>query len=222
MNNDTQKSFVSYAQLGEDAVLFQALGHIKHGFYIDIGAQDPVRDSVTKAFYELGWRGINVEPIEHWFDLMVQDRPEDVNLKLAVGSKKGTLKLYELPDTGLSTAIPEYAKRHKERGFCMSEIEVELTTLNDICADNDVSTIHFLKVDAEGSEKEVLLGTDFTKIRPWIIIMEATEPLTEVPTWQEWEEILLNAGFELVRTDGLNRFYVASEHQDIKDKLQMN
>jgi hypothetical protein len=50
----------SRAQAREDVILDHALRGVKHGFYIDVGAQDPVVDSVTKAFYEGGWRGINI------------------------------------------------------------------------------------------------------------------------------------------------------------------
>ncbi len=80
----TSMTFISYAQNFEDVMLFRALEGIKKGFYIDVGAQDPVLDSVTKAFYERGWRGINVEPVEQWFKKLVADRPEDFNLQLAV------------------------------------------------------------------------------------------------------------------------------------------
>ena len=51
-------SFVSYAQNFEDVMLWRALKHIDCGFYIDVGAQDPVIDSVTKSFYDHGWRGV--------------------------------------------------------------------------------------------------------------------------------------------------------------------
>ena len=56
-------SIISYAQNFEDVMLWRALGQIEHGFYIDIGAQDPIIDSVSLAFYEHGWRGIHVEPM---------------------------------------------------------------------------------------------------------------------------------------------------------------
>ena len=32
------------------------------GFYVDVGAADPVNLSVTKWFYDLGWSGLNIEP----------------------------------------------------------------------------------------------------------------------------------------------------------------
>ena len=53
--------FVSYAQNFEDVMLWRALKHIKQGCYIDVGAQDPIHDSVSKVFYEHGWRGIHIE-----------------------------------------------------------------------------------------------------------------------------------------------------------------
>lgn len=68
-------TFISYAQNLEDVILFRALKGVEQGFYIDAGAQDPEIDSVTKAFYERGWRGINIEPVERWFQDLVADRP---------------------------------------------------------------------------------------------------------------------------------------------------
>ena len=47
---------ISYAQNFEDVILNRAFRHQRSGFYIDIGAFDPVVDSVTKHFYDLGWR----------------------------------------------------------------------------------------------------------------------------------------------------------------------
>src|SRR3954451_14572299 len=52
----------SYAQNFEDVMLARALAHVRDGFYIDLGAQHPTVDSVSRAFYELGWRGVHVEP----------------------------------------------------------------------------------------------------------------------------------------------------------------
>ena len=55
----------SYAQNFEDVLLRRALRDIEAGFYVDIGAQDPVVDSVSRGFYELGWRGIHAEATPH-------------------------------------------------------------------------------------------------------------------------------------------------------------
>ena len=51
-------TIVSWAQNGEDIVLRRALRDVAIGVYIDVGAADPDRDSVTKLFYDMGWHGI--------------------------------------------------------------------------------------------------------------------------------------------------------------------
>ena len=75
-----QRPFVSYAQNFEDVMLHRALRHVTKGFYIDIGADHPTDLSVTKAFYERHWRGINVEPLASSHAHFVRERPGDVPL----------------------------------------------------------------------------------------------------------------------------------------------
>jgi FkbM family methyltransferase len=209
-----QNALVSYAQNGEDALLRRALSDVQRGFYIDVGAQDPIEFSVTKAFYERGWHGINIEPVRHWHDRLVEDRPHDINLRLAASNQVGTIKLFEVEDTGLSTSAPEFARRHETEGYTLREQTVECTTLDQICADNDVHTVHFLKIDCEGAEKSALGGISLAGVRPWIILVEATEPNSTKPTWHEWEYLLTGRGYHFVFFDGLNRYYLADEHMN--------
>jgi FkbM family methyltransferase len=201
----------SHAQIHEDVMLDHALRGMKRGFYIDVGAQDPVVDSVTKAFYEAGWRGINIEPNQEYFQKLQHDRPDDLNLMTAVGRESGTVTFHEVLHTGLSTTNPIYARRHAEIGYQVRSYQVACTTLDRICADADVETVHFLKIDVEGSEKAVLEGFSFAKIRPWVIVIEATEPNSDRPVFSEWEWLLVANGYQFVHFDGLNRFYLASE-----------
>jgi peptide methionine sulfoxide reductase MsrB len=60
---------ITYAQNQEDIMLHRALRDVQKGFFIDVGAQHPVVDSVTKFFYDQGWRGINIDPMPQWFNL---------------------------------------------------------------------------------------------------------------------------------------------------------
>jgi FkbM family methyltransferase len=210
-------SFISYAQNYEDVMLWRALKHIDQGFYIDVGANDPDIDSVTKAFYERGWRGINVEPAPQWFERLEKARPRDINLQLALGSEPGAITLYEIPDTGLSTAEKKFAERHEaERGYQSRELRVEMDTLSNVCERFHLEPIHFLKIDVEGAEKAVLQGADFGKIRPWIVLVEATLPNSQEESYYDWEPLLLNAGYEYAYFDGLNRYYVSGEHENLK------
>ena len=85
-------------------MLHRALRPVQQGFYVDVGANDPVCHSITKAFYERGWRGINIEPVQSWFGKIEADRSEDVNLQIAItDADGGEADLYEVTGTGLST-----------------------------------------------------------------------------------------------------------------------
>ncbi|MFO1146553.1 MAG: hypothetical protein U1E33_08440 [Rhodospirillales bacterium] len=91
---------ISYAQNFEDVLLFRCFGKLPDGFYVDIGAFDPVVDSVTKAFYDQGWSGINVEHSPSIEDLR-RDRPRDINLAIAISDAEGR------PISGNTRAAPE-------------------------------------------------------------------------------------------------------------------
>ena len=43
---------VSYAQNGEDVRLWRVFAALSRGFYVDVGAGEPVTNSVTKLFYD--------------------------------------------------------------------------------------------------------------------------------------------------------------------------
>ena len=208
-------SFISYAQNHEDVMLYRALREVKEGFYIDVGAQDPVIDSVTKAFYERGWRGINIEPNEEYFRKLQDDRPHDINLLTAVGREPGPISFYEVVHTGLSTTSAVYARGHAEAGYEVHLRNVPCTTLDKICTDCGVETVHFLKIDVEGSERVVLDGFSFETVRPWIVVVEATEPNSTREVSAEWEHLLVGRRYQFVYFDGLNRFYIAAEHADL-------
>lgn len=205
-------TFTSYAQNFEDILLWRALKHIDNGFYIDVGANDPTIDSVTKAFYDIGWRGINVEPDLQWFTKLESERPRDINLQCAAGKRKEDIEFYVLPDTGLSTSSKVVAEKHKkEKGYEIKVNQVTVRTLTDICEEYQIKTIHFLKIDVETAEKAVLEGLNLEIIRPWILVIEATLPNSQLEDFKDWEQMLLDNQYEFAYFDGLNRYYVANE-----------
>ncbi len=84
---------VSFAQFGEDVMLRRFFGDQPAGFFIDVGAYDPVVDSVTQHFSLCGWTGINVEPLPELHRKFVSARPNDINLNLALSDHVGALDL---------------------------------------------------------------------------------------------------------------------------------
>ena len=208
--------FTSYAQNFEDVMLWRALSHVARGRYIDIGAQHPVVDSVSLAFYEKGWRGTHVEPVPQYAELLRAHRPDETVLQLALADREGTLELNLISDTGLTTGVDDYARRHQqERGLPHQKISVPVTTLAAAFGDLRGQDIHWLKIDVEGFETEVLRGWDSQLLRPWILVVEATIPNSMQTDHQRWEHIVTQASYTPVYFDGLNRYYVAAEHPEL-------
>jgi FkbM family methyltransferase len=208
--------FISYAQNGEDVMLRRALKHIETGCYVDVGAADPILDSVTCAFYLAGWRGINIEPSPEAFKKLAAARPDDININVAAGEVDGEMPFYLIEGADvLGTGAPEQLEVLNRQGHRNSEIKVPVRRLQSITAAHARETVHFLKIDVEGLERAVLAGADFTKFRPWIVVIEATAPNAPAPTHQNWEHLLTAAGYDFAWFDGLNRFYLAAEHPEL-------
>lgn len=204
-------SFISYSQNFEDLMLYRALGHIESGFYVDVGAQHPVRDSVTAAFYERGWRGINIEPVPKWARLLRRLRERDINLEVAIHPSADVVEIHEAPG-GLSTSVSAYAEGYRANGLPIRSREVAATRLDAVLAAHAGRDIHFLKIDVEGAESLVLESISLDIHRPWIIVIEATRPGTPEVVSGKWEHLVVQAGYHRVYWDGLNVFYVAHEH----------
>lgn len=76
------KNIVSYAQNREDIIIDAFFNGKSEGFYVDLSANHPTKNSVTKLFHNKGWRGINFELNEKSLNLLQADRPEDKNIKI--------------------------------------------------------------------------------------------------------------------------------------------
>jgi FkbM family methyltransferase len=216
------KKIVSYAQNGEDVVLWRALGHIHDGIYVDVGGFDPDSDSVTRLFYEHGWRGVDVEPVPAFAERFRARRPGNEVVQAAVTDQDvEEIALHRVGSTGLSTVVDDVAARHTGAGLEYVDLRVRAQRLDDILEASRLvdETIHFLKVDVEGAEDQVLRSLDLKRWRPWVMVVEATAPNSTESTHEAWEPLLLDAGYAFTLFDGLSRFYVADEHPELEAAL---
>ena len=204
--------FYSYSQYQEDLILYILLYDIENGFYIDVGAFDPIKVSVTKAFYLRGWTGINIEPQPDKKELFDKDRPKDINLQLAISEKKGNIEFYI--NDQCSTYIKQYSRNAK------TIINVSMDTMSNICKKYVPKgrNVDFCKIDVEGGEKNVLLGYDFINYRPKVFCIESTVPLSYIPTYELWENILIQNNYMFVYKRSVNRFYVDKNFPELIER----
>jgi FkbM family methyltransferase len=216
---------VSYAQNREDVLLYRALSGQSAGFYIDIGANDPTVCSITKSFYELGWHGINIEPVRPVFHRLAAERPRDINLNIGISNCQQTLRFYEcVNESTLSTFSASLAAwlAAPPRGFVFKERQVAVMTLAQVCAQYVREPIDFLSIDAETHEREVIEGHDWTRWRARIVIVEdGVCADTGRTCHDQWEPYLLQANYLFAFFDGVNRFYVRKEDEQLLPLLQV-
>jgi len=169
------ESIGSYSQYKEDLIIDAILAPKEKGFYVDIGANHPELLSNTKRFYDKGWNGINIEPIVTNFQLFEQMRTRDVNLNVGAGSSPGKMNFYHSTRDG---GVYSGFDKKNVLGYVKEE-EITTTIVPILRLDGILSqylpegtTIDFLSIDVEGYEIEVLMGNDWSKYRPQVIIIE--------------------------------------------------
>jgi FkbM family methyltransferase len=213
---------VSFAQNGEDIVLWRALRHVREGVYVDVGGWDPDVDSVTRLFYERGWRGVDVEPVPEFAEKFRERRPRNEVVQAAVTDLAvDEVVLHRVGSTGLSTLDDRLAADHSASGFETEDVRVPARRLDDVLEASALvdGTIHFLKVDVEGAEAQVLRSVDLDRWRPWVLVIEATLPNSTTTSHAEWEQAVLDAGYTFTLFDGLSRYYVSPDHPELAADL---
>jgi FkbM family methyltransferase len=217
---NASQTLISYSQFSEDITLLQYLYKIDNGFYLDIGANDPAVLSVTKMFYNAGWRGVNIEPLPAQHKLLESARPRDINIRAAAGSTDKTQALYQM---GVMSTFMENMVRNKRRTPRLAVQVRNTTSLVREVVDLKTQPIHFCKIDVEGYEEESLKGIDFKTLRPWMFVIEANHVTLKTVTGADkeqrkvpvWEDILIDNGYSFTETVAINRYYVDNAHPEL-------
>lgn len=209
--------FTSYSQNLEDIRLWRALRHVTPGRYIDIGAWDPRIDSMSLGFYEKGWRGYHFEPNPTFAARLRVHRPDETVYEVALSDQQGTMDFYLVGNDGTSSGEQELALAAAGPTRRPRHITVPVTTLAEQFAHQAGETFHWMKIDVEGMEARVLQGWDSDQLRPWIVVVEATRPLSRIRTDASFSWIFEKADYIPACFDGLNQYYVAREHRELAE-----
>ena len=183
---------LSFSQEGEDLFLERYFNNISKGFYVDVGAYQPVKYSNTYLFYTKGWNGINIDPAPNVMELFNQKRPRDINLEMGVTLHESSSEYIMFNEPALNTFSSKTAFRRKQLknhnivGKKYINTFPLKTIFDKFLPPNQ--KIDFIDIDAEGLDLEVLLSNDWEKYRSKLILIEkipATKNLHKILSSEE-------------------------------------
>lgn len=166
---------ISHAQEGEDLALLRYFRKRKDGFYVDVGAHHPTRFSNTWAFYQRGWRGINIDALPGTVAAFSRLRPRDITLETGVSDRPGELTYHRFHEPAYNTFSPAAAKAAEAKGARpLGTLPVPVDTLTAILDQHLPPGRHidFMTIDVEGLDEAVIRSLDFSKYRPEVLIVE--------------------------------------------------
>lgn len=208
--------FASYACNHEDVLLWRAFRSIDAGAYVDIGAFDPEYNSVTKAFYDRGWRGLNLQPWASRLTRFCASRPQDINLHCVAGDSRGGVRVFSVDRQGAdSTFCPEAAERHRQSGRHVETQEIDVRPWDELIADLRRTEIHFLRLDTTFLPPETIRAMETATCRPWVILaMRDAKEDEEVSSRNSLREEFERLGYTSAFFNGVSRFLVRRDKAD--------
>ena len=205
----------SYSQNREDLAISEFFSGKKAGSYIDVGANDPTRFSNTKKLYDMGWKGVNVEPNTTKYHKLCAQRPRDININAAINnspSNKATLYIFELDTlTTLSVIEKNY---YITKGYRhINTVTIPTKKLSTVYKEHKsfLGKVDLLSIDTEGSDLEVITSVDFNELKPKLICVESClKRDIETSNHKNTELIrgvLESNGYTLYKKTNLNSLY---------------
>ncbi len=154
-----------YSQNNEEEIIvnyFQG----KQGRFMDIGAFNPFIFSNTRRLYELGWKGVFVEPSPICFKSFMDEYKNDNNItlieKAVVTNDSKELEFYEASGDAVSTSSVSHRDLWLTAGIDYKPIKVETIHINDLINKYGIG-INFLNVDVEAMNYDLFcnISNDF-------------------------------------------------------------
>lgn len=180
----------------------------RSGFFIEAGASDGLTHSICAWFEKnLGWAGINVEPHPVYFEKLVRNRPNSININCALSDREITAELVApikndkiiYGHSTISTKV-----KNKWKGEVTKNV-VKTRPYSSIIEEYGVKELDLFVLDVEGSELSVLNGFYSTDVLPYILVVE-TNKVSKEDIW----DLIGPLGYKLDYSDKYDSYFVRS------------
>ena len=147
-----------------------------------------------------------------------------MNLPLAAWDSNGEIPFFEVATAGgdgLATFSTRLAEQYRAAGAALVERRVAVRTIRSLVEELQIDPPDFLTINAEGSEEPVIRGISLEDWRPGVFVVAANWPHTAIPSHQGWEPVLLEHGYLLAASNGVNRFYLRDDLRYQRSRLEL-
>jgi FkbM family methyltransferase len=154
------------------------------GYFIEAGANDGIRQSNTYFLEKRrSWTGLLIEPVPRLAVKCSKNRRNSVTAQVVLVPPEKSGTNIKIIDLDLMTLVADQEKglidtnKHVQlaenvQGITGTEIIVPGITLSELLDQQGSPKIDLFSLDVEGFEVDVLLGLDFSRHRPDLILVE--------------------------------------------------
>lgn len=184
----------------EQALVRNYFGSATHGVFVDVGANDPIVDSQSFHLEQLGWRGLLIEPLPAYCELLRRHRQSRV-IECACSSPENDGKFLPINVAGVYSSLEPTLIAVGAKIQTVAQVQVR--TLDSLLQDNAIAPgFELLSIDVEGHEMEVFKGIDLRFWRPRLVLLE------DHVTGHQKHQHMQRQGYQLLLRTGLNSWYV--------------
>ncbi len=166
-----------YSQEGEDIVLNTLFGYEYQGVYVDIGAHHPLAWSNTKKLAEIGWWGLDIDPMPGTAAKFRKHRPRDICQEVAIDIGAGDRKLYywlfkDEPRWNCLAPSEPVNTRDGQTFRPTGRLEVPTWSIVEALDRAGLPRVDLVNLDIEGGEEYILRHWPWERFPPTAICVE--------------------------------------------------
>jgi len=197
----------TYSQGQEQDKILEYFREYDYGTFLDIGAYHPETFSNVRGLYELGWKGVLIEPAKENFenirDYYIRDKEIEV-VNTCIGDYDGEIEFFDSQGDAIGTTDKSHRDLWaKNYGVPYQSTTASIMTIETLLSKTDYETFDFINIDTEGTNYEILITIPLHRLGCKMLCVEwNSKDFTKYNTY------MTNQGYRLIFKNAENLIYV--------------